>query len=56
MKLTKAELQNLYYIVKSQINWQEGGCFGNGDTITDKKGMKSAMKILEKISIELDTK
>ncbi len=54
MKLTKFELSNLYYILKSQINWHEGGCFGDGDKIVDKKGLNSAIKILEKVSKELE--
>lgn len=49
IKLTEKQLNVLHYIVLTQIQWREGGCLGDGETI-NKKGMNTAKKILGKLS------
>lgn len=50
IKVSKAELEVLYKMVRTQIDWQQGGCFGDGDIIDDKKGYNIAKKLLVKLS------
>ena len=54
MKLTKQQLQTLRYVLRTQIEWDADGCFGNGDEITEKKDYQIAKRILTKIDTELD--
>ncbi len=54
MNLTKKQLQTLRYILRSQIEWGAGGCFGDGDKITEKKDFATAKILLSKIDKELE--
>jgi hypothetical protein len=48
-KFTIEEYKELYFMVTSHIDWGAGGCYGDGDDITDEKGYAIAKKILYKI-------
>ena len=49
VKLTEKEYHELYMMVASHIDYQAGGCYGDGDSITDPKGYQIAKDILYKI-------
>ncbi len=48
--LREKELNLIQWVLKTQINWGTGGCFGDGDNITEKKELALAKKIVEIIS------
>ena len=50
IELTTYQLQVLYKMVRTHIEWETGGCFGDGSEITEKKEYATAKKILEIIS------
>lgn len=46
---TEKELLELRFIVGTMLSWGPGGCYGDGDEITDKKGYATAKRILAKL-------
>ena len=48
-KFTVKEYHELYMMVASHIDYGSGGCYGDGDSITDEKGYQIAKDILYKI-------
>lgn len=49
MPMSLSELKLVKMVLQSQIQWAEGGCFGNGDKIDDKVGYNNAKKMVERI-------
>lgn len=52
-QFTKKELEKLQMMVNAHLVWGAGGCFGDGSIIDDKRGYKSAQKILAKLQEEI---
>lgn len=50
--LTRKELELIFDIVATQIEWREGGCLNDGDKV-DKRRMKQAEKIVGKLQLIL---
>ncbi len=47
IELTTYQLQVLYKMVRTHIDWGTGGYFGDGNEITEKKEYATAKKILD---------
>ncbi len=47
--LSQAEVEALLRCIRSQVDWREGGCFGDGSNISDKVGFKSIQSVHGKI-------
>lgn len=52
VKLKDAEADLIIWLLERSIDAGCDGPFGNGDTITDAKGLKAANKLLERLMVE----
>ncbi len=49
VKLSANEFNLLVQSLVAHIRYESGGMFGDGETVTDKMGMKTAKRIVEKL-------
>ena len=50
-KLTSTELEEVRVVMRTMINWGTGGMYGDGEDITDKKGLATAKRALDKLDL-----
>jgi len=48
IKLSAIEFNLLVAALNTQIKWESGGMFGDGDSVTDKVGYTRAIRIIKK--------
>jgi len=47
---TAKEIKEIRFMVRSMVSWGEGGCYGDSDSITDKKSFATAKRALSKLN------